>query len=99
MLQRETVDDARTEQSYGDDAVLLGIPTRFGRGFMLEAPEYGLTNGSRLFGHPGMGGSFGFADPVAGVGMGYAMNKMFLPRDYVVDPRWKPMLDAIYESL
>jgi CubicO group peptidase (beta-lactamase class C family) len=99
ILSQETIDDARREQSYGEDAVLLGIPTRFGRGFMLEAPEYGLTDGARLFGHPGMGGSFGFADADAKVGMGYTMNKMVLPDGYVVDPRWMPMFESIYESL
>jgi CubicO group peptidase (beta-lactamase class C family) len=99
VLRPETVDEARAEQSYGEDAVLVGIPTRFGRGFLLEAPEYGLTKGSTLFGHPGMGGSFGFADPEAGLGMGYAMNKMILSQGYMVDPRWKPMMDAVYDSL
>ena len=30
--------------------------------------------GPRSFGHPGSGGSVGFADPDAGVGFGYVMN-------------------------
>jgi CubicO group peptidase (beta-lactamase class C family) len=99
VLGAQTIQDARQEESYGEDAVLLGLPTRFGRGFMLEAPEYGLTEGARLFGHPGLGGSFGFADPGANVGIGYAMNKLILPEGFVVDPRWTAIMEAIYQAV
>ena len=37
----------------------------------------------RSFGHPGAGGSIGFADPDTGISFGYVMNKMAEP--YVVD--------------
>jgi CubicO group peptidase (beta-lactamase class C family) len=32
--------------------------------------------GPGSFGHPGAGGSLGFANPATGVAFGYAMNKM-----------------------
>jgi CubicO group peptidase (beta-lactamase class C family) len=99
VLQRETIDEMRKEQSNGEDAVLL-IASRFGRGFFLELPEYALTPNTSLFGHPGMGGSFGLADPEAKVGIGYAMNKMYLPPDMIsLDPRWAPIFAAVYDSL
>ncbi len=99
VLQRETIEDARKEQSNGEDAVLM-IPSRFGRGFFLELPEYALTPNTTLFGHPGLGGSFGLADPEAKVGIGYAMNKMYLPPDMIsLDPRWETILSSLYESL
>jgi CubicO group peptidase (beta-lactamase class C family) len=99
VLQRETIDEMRKEQSNGEDAVLM-IASRFGRGFFLELPEYALTPNTSLFGHPGMGGSFGLADPDAKVGIGYAMNKMYLPPDMIsLDPRWAPIFAAVYDSL
>lgn len=99
LLQNDTIDDMRKEQSNGKDAVLT-IPMRFGRGFFLELPEYQLTPNTTLFGHPGMGGSFGLADPEAKVGIGYAMNKMYLPPDLVsIDPRWMPLFQTLYASL
>jgi CubicO group peptidase (beta-lactamase class C family) len=97
ILQPETVREAIQEQSYGEDAVLF-MPLRFGRGFFLEAPEYGLTPNASLFGHPGMGGSFGLGDCDAKLGIGYTMNKMILD-NLMIDPRWDGMLKAIYASV
>ena len=98
VLHQETIDEARTEESFGPDAVIL-LPTRFGRGFMLEGPDYGLSPAARLFGHPGLGGSYGFADPAAKIGMGYVMNRMILPENLMLDPRWEPLIHSVYESL
>ena len=97
VLKPETIDAARMEQSYGEDAVLV-LPTRFGLGFMLDLPEFKLTPSGSLFGHPGAGGSIGFADPVEKIGFGYVMNKMIITLD-LIDPRWKPMIDAVYASI
>jgi CubicO group peptidase (beta-lactamase class C family) len=36
--------------------------------------------GAGSFGHPGAGGSVGFADPENGIGFGYVMNRMCSPR-------------------
>jgi CubicO group peptidase (beta-lactamase class C family) len=99
VLQRETIEDARKEQSNGRDEVLM-IPSRFSRGFFMELPEYGITPNATLFGHPGLGGSFGLADPETKVGIGYAMNKMYLPPDMIsLDPRWVSIFAALYDSL
>lgn len=98
VLNKETIDDARTERVCGEDAVLM-LPLRFGRGFLLEGADYGLTPNASLFGHPGMGGSFGFADPERKMGIGYAMNKMILPTNYMLDPRWETILNALNASL
>jgi CubicO group peptidase (beta-lactamase class C family) len=99
VLSREAIDRARVEQSYGDDAVLVGLKSRFGLGFMLDLPELRIVPRGEMFGHPGAGGSIGFADPTTGVGFGYVMNKMILPPDYFVDPRWRTLVDATYASL
>ncbi len=97
VLSRDSIERARVEQSYGEDAVLF-MPTRFGLGFMLDDPAMRLTPNASLFGHPGAGGSLGFADPETKVGFGYAMNKMIISLD-LIDPRWKPLIDAVYASL
>ncbi|MBI2912841.1 MAG: beta-lactamase family protein, partial [Chloroflexi bacterium] len=98
VLSPSAVERATEEHSYGPDAVLAGLPTRFGLGFMLDMPEMQISPSGRLFGHAGMGGSFGFADPQAKLGIGYTMNKMLMSLD-LVDPRWEGLLGAIYGSL
>lgn len=77
VISREAIARCRTEQSHGDDLV-LGVPTRFGLGFMLrqESHEGGRCLGAGAFGHPGAGGSLAFADPEARLGFGYVMNRM-----------------------
>jgi len=97
VLGREAIDQAIEEQSYGVDAILT-LPTRFGLGFMLTMPEMPLGPNPRSFGHGGLGGSLGFADPDAGAGFGYVMNKMLLSPD-LVDPRLPPLVNAVYSSI
>ena len=58
--------------------VIIHSEKRYALGYMLPTPtelQYG-PNPDRAFGHPGLGGSLAFADPVAGVGYGYVMNQM-----------------------
>jgi CubicO group peptidase (beta-lactamase class C family) len=78
VLSPASIERACAEQSYGPDAVLT-IATRFGLGFMISQPGMGLLSfgsSGRGFGHPGAGGSIGFADPAVGIGFGYTMNQM-----------------------
>jgi CubicO group peptidase (beta-lactamase class C family) len=76
ILEAETIERAIEPQAEGPDAVLGGLPMRFGLGFMLRSPIMPLSPSPRAFGHPGAGGSIGMADPDAGVGFGYTPNKM-----------------------
>ena len=88
----------REEQSYGADLV-LPTTTRFGLGFMLPQDRHDARFGPspNAFGHPGAGGSLGFADPDARVGFGYAMNSM--GPHILLDPRAVALIDAVYGSL
>ena len=95
LLRPETVALARTVQADGPDAV-LGIPTRFGVGFMLP-PALSLGAAPTAFGHPGAGGSLGFADPEAELAFGYVMNQMQLGT--TGDPRSQALVEAMYASL
>jgi CubicO group peptidase (beta-lactamase class C family) len=49
------------------------------------------------FGHPGAGGSVGFADPDHGVGFGYVMNKM--QQNLAGDRRTLGLVRATYDAL
>jgi len=62
-------------------------------GFLL--PESGDPRPPSAFGHPGMGGSIGFADPHNQLAMGYVMNKMITGPD----SRWSDLCRAVYASL
>lgn len=90
-----------------EDATLM-IPTRFGLGFMKSTDNRGLVSGQNVpmescilsgaaFGHVGMGGSLGFADPEAGISFGYAMNRMGL--GILLNERGQGLVDATYRAL
>jgi CubicO group peptidase (beta-lactamase class C family) len=96
VLSPATIDAARTEQRQGPDAVLQ-VESRFGLGFMLAQPHMPLGPNERAFGHPGAGGSLGFADPEARVGFGYTMNRM--GPHILIDPRPRALIDAVYACL
>lgn len=87
LLDSALLAELTREHSLGDDRTLL-TQTRFGLGCMLEQPDvpnatYGM--GRLAFGHPGAGGSIGFADPERDVAFGFVTNTL---GPYVLmDPR------------
>ncbi len=97
VLERESIEHALQEQVFGPDAVLGGIPMRFGLGFMLRQDLMPLGANPRSFGHPGAGGSIGFADPDAHVGFGFVMNQM--QAAMLGSMGAFAMINAFYESL
>jgi CubicO group peptidase (beta-lactamase class C family) len=97
LLGRDAIERARVEQSYGKDEV-LPLVSRFGLGWMLPPAEEPLGPNTRVFGHGGAGGSLGLADPEAGFGLGYVMNLMHTGL-WLVDPRPRALLTALYEAL
>ncbi len=96
VLSRESIPRCYQEQSFGLDQ-LMGITTRIGLGFMLSHDEARLGPNPHAFGHPGAGGSLGFADPDAKLGFGYVMNQM--GSEMVMDSRTARLIDAVYECL
>ncbi|MDE0885582.1 MAG: serine hydrolase [Myxococcota bacterium] len=97
ILESESIDRAITVQAEGPDAVLGGLPMRFGQGFMLRSMIMPLSPSPRSFGHPGAGGSLGMADPDQGVGFGYTPNKMQM--GLVGGAGAFAMLKAFFEAL
>jgi CubicO group peptidase (beta-lactamase class C family) len=98
LLRRTTLEAASVEQSSGLDAV-LSFPTRFGLGFMLPTPERPFGPNPYAFGHPGRGGSIGFADLAGGIGFGYVMNQYKTGTLRNPDLRWPVLVEAVYASL
>jgi CubicO group peptidase (beta-lactamase class C family) len=86
------------------DATVL-VPTRWSPGFVksidnrAQAPgdEDGVIMSEDAFGHVGMGGSLGFADPVARMSFGYTMNRQGMTVG--IDARGQSLVDATYRAL
>ena len=95
-LKQSTIDKATEAQDTYSDAVLMGMGTRFGLGFMLSS-DFAPFGGPKGFGHPGAGGSVGFADPDKGVAFGYVMNKM--QTNLAGDPRTLTLIEQTYKAL
>jgi CubicO group peptidase (beta-lactamase class C family) len=96
VLTPQSIARCYDEQSRGADEVLF-ISTRFSLGFMMSQPGASLGPNSRSFGHPGAGGSLGYADPDARIGFGYTMNRM--QSGILIDSRASRLIDALYASL
>jgi CubicO group peptidase (beta-lactamase class C family) len=80
-------------RGFHDEALRVEAP--FSLGF--SKPHAGNPFGHPgSFGAPGSGGSFGFADPEAGIGYGYVMNRT---GSHLVDPRDQALHTALYRSI
>jgi CubicO group peptidase (beta-lactamase class C family) len=99
LLEPELLGEMTRQHSAGQDKTLL-TPTRFGLGCMHDQPTlanatYGL--GAKAFGHPGAGGSTGFADPERDVAFGFVTNTL---GPYVLmDPRAQKLARILGECL
>lgn len=86
-----------TEMQWEDTEPVLTHNYRMGLGFTLNSPDAFMGPNAAAFGHVGAGGSTGFADPVDGIGVSYAMNKMYPSRDN--GPRARRLITAVYDAL
>lgn len=91
----------RVSAATHSDAVLCQ-PMRFAMGFMASTDNRttggdSLILGESAFGHVGMGGSFGFTDPLLRFSMAYTMNRM--GAGILVGPRGQSLIDAAYRAL
>ncbi|SEJ86694.1 CubicO group peptidase, beta-lactamase class C family [Pseudomonas linyingensis] len=99
LLDSALLAEMTREHSLGDDLTLL-TRTRLGLGLMLEQPDmpnatYGL--GRHAFGHPGAGGSIGFADPERDLAFGFVVNT--LGPFVLMDPRAQRLARVVGEYL
>jgi CubicO group peptidase (beta-lactamase class C family) len=65
--------------------------------YLPVADREGVLVAEEAFGHPGMGGSFGFADPRARMSFGYTMNQQ--GTGLGINDRGQSLVDAVYQSL
>lgn len=77
------------------DEVMKG-EVQFSLGFMKNNPGFSFGSPGS-FGHPGTGGSLGFADPVAQIGYGYVPNRKSV--EFTGDPRDIALRKALYSAL
>lgn len=78
VLEPKQLERAITQETEGPDRVLLGLDLQWGLGFMLSRGLIAQAKlaGPRSFGHFGLGGSVGWADPDLELAMGYVMNRL-----------------------
>lgn len=77
--------------------IVMGLKTYFAYGFIKPGPDLLYGNNRSVFGTPGAGGSYGFADPEKEIGYAYIMSKMGL---YLVnDPREVALRKAMYRCI
>lgn len=99
-LRKQTLDDLMAppvHPSGGLEDLVLRTKTIFAMGFMKPDHDFDFGSTFNAFGAPGAGGSFGFADPDAKLGMAYVMNQM--GGWLVNDPREKALRDATYRAI
>lgn len=78
---------------HGERDDVLRLETSFSMGFMTPSVIVPFT-GETSYGHPGAGGSLGFADPSRGVAFAYVMNRM---GDMLIgDDRAALLAEAVY---
>jgi CubicO group peptidase (beta-lactamase class C family) len=76
---------------------VLHVDSMFSLGYCKPVPHFNLGSSDKAFGTPGLGGSFGFADPDTGVGFAYVMNRLGF--HLWSDPRELPLRQALFRDV
>lgn len=88
--------DALTKRVWQGDDLVLPFNVDWRAGVIGNSNRFYGPNVEAL-GHSGAGGSCGFGDPVAGVSVGYVMNKQ--SHHIMGDPRSLALIEALYRCL
>ena len=76
---------------------VLRVDTAISLGFTKPFPKLVFGSSEKAFGTPGIGGSFGFADPDTGIGFAYAMNRLGF--HIWSDPRELALREALFHDV
>ncbi len=96
IVGEASIERHRAEQVRGPDRVLL-LETAYGLGYQRPTPFVSLAPSDTAFGHGGLGGSVGFADPERGIAAAYVMNQMRFP-SRSEPTRAQRLMAALYEA-
>jgi CubicO group peptidase (beta-lactamase class C family) len=97
-IRSETLDELKapaTPPEFGFYDECMKAETRFSLGFMKPCQAWSFHEPG-AFGHPGAGGSLGFADPAAGIGYAYVTNGIGV--ELTGDPRDIALREALYSA-
>lgn len=93
LFKPESVSALYARQSWSPQDAVLNKALGWSQGFLKEERHLFSPN-PESFGHAGMGGALGWCDPVAGLSLGYVMNKL----DWRVrSPRILNLCRALYD--
>ena len=76
---------------------VLHVDTVFSLGYFKPFPTFVFGSSSKAFGTPGLGGSFGCADPDTGIGFAYVMNRLGF--HLWSDPRELALRQALFHDI
>ncbi|MDA9433854.1 hypothetical protein XH88_19065 [Bradyrhizobium sp. CCBAU 51627] len=97
LLSLAGIERMRTEQ-HNMTEVMQQRPYHQGLGVLLNTAEaVWMGPNPKAFGHHGIGGSIGMADPEAKLGISYSINRMHARGDN--GPRARRLIEAVYASL
>lgn len=86
-----------TETRIDGPDLVLPVRMQWASGFIRNVYRVIYGPNPEAFGHTGYGGSYGYADPEAGVGVGYAMN--YMAANLLGDPRGIRLVRALHACL
>jgi CubicO group peptidase (beta-lactamase class C family) len=92
LCSSESIEPLTRRQSWSDRDRVLLKPLGFSQGFVKEE-RHVFSPGEEAFGHSGMGGALGLADPDRRLALGYVMNRMDIR---VRSPRCLALCHALY---
>jgi CubicO group peptidase (beta-lactamase class C family) len=76
---------------------VLHVDSMFSLGYCKPVPHFNFGSSDKAFGTPGLGGSFGFADPDTGVGFAYVMHRLGF--HLWSDPRELTLRQALFRDV
>ncbi len=86
-----------TPPTHGLRDKVMHVDTVFSLGYIKPFPTFRFGSSSKAFGTPGLGGSFGFADPDTGIGFAYVMNRLGF--HLWSDPRELGLRQALFHDI